>query len=210
LVWSKIIFPCESVFALTIHAAKGLEFPIVFVTGLEEGLFPISGAVENQNELEEERRLMYVAMTRAMHRLYLSYAVTRYRFGDLAYSTRSRFLDEIDPSVITVTGDQRDSHARASRRGFDSVEAPVHLSPQRRRKPADETAQYFTDTMPSYEEESQEPAAIRVGMRVVHASFGKGRIIALDGRGEKARAIVEFETVGRKHLMLKYAHLRVQ
>ena len=111
---------------MTLHAAKGLEFPVVFVSGLEEGLFPIAGALEDRKELEEERRLMYVGITRAMQKLFLSYATVRYRFGTLAYSTRSRFLDEIDQAFLVCT-----SGAAAGTRAY---RRPLGPSQQRRRQ----------------------------------------------------------------------------
>jgi len=200
----------NAVTLMTVHAAKGLEFPIVFVTGLEENLFPIASALESQDELEEERRLLYVAMTRAMQKVYLSYAISRYRFGELSYSTRSRFLDEIDSDLIETERDGRTARSRSSK-WATSERQPVSLGgrTRARKKRADDTAGYFSDAMPDYENESQDGQSLRVGSRVSHESFGRGKIVALDGRGEQARAIVDFEGVGRKHLMLKFAHLRL-
>ncbi len=204
-------FGHNAVTLMTVHSAKGLEFPVVFVTGLEENLFPIANALEEESELEEERRLLYVAMTRAMKKVYLSYASSRYRFGELSYSIRSRFLDEIDERLIETAQDGHGGgRSRPSKWAFPERQ-PVSLRDRgrRRKRGADETAGYFSDAMPDYENESQETASLRVGSRVTHESFGKGKIVALDGRGEQARAIVDFEGVGRKHLMLKFAHLRL-
>ncbi len=192
---------------MTLHAAKGLEFPVVFITGLEEGLFPLSSATSDRRELEEERRLMYVGITRAKEKLYLSYALTRYRFGELTYSSRSRFLDEVGEQ-LEVSGAGAGVSGRSSRRRPGVPSVFTGEKPQRRRR--EEESHFGSDPMPNYEDESQAPAPVRVGARVMHETFGTGRIIALDGRGENARAIVEFDSVGRKNLMLKYANLRLQ
>jgi DNA helicase-2/ATP-dependent DNA helicase PcrA len=197
-------FGRNAVTLMTLHAAKGLEFPVVFITGLEEGLFPLGGADSDRKELEEERRLLYVGVTRAKQKLYLSWALTRYRYGELSYSSRSRFLDEIDPALITEGATR--SAARPYRR---SAGPAAGMAPVRRQKaPKDDTEKYFSDVTPEYENESQDAFHAKVGSRVVHESFGNGRVLALDGSGDNARAIVEFESIGRKNLMLKYANLR--
>jgi DNA helicase-2/ATP-dependent DNA helicase PcrA len=203
-------FGRNAVTLMTIHAAKGLEFPVIFVAGLEEGLFPLSNALEDRKELEEERRLMYVAMTRARQKLYISYAVSRYRYGEFSYSMKSRFLNELDISLVRVS-DQSISLKPATPRTIPGggLERPLRTG-LRKPKRVDESAHYFSDAMPDYENESQDGARLRVGARVIHESFGAGRVIALDGRGETARAVVDFESVGRKNLMLKFAHLRPQ
>jgi DNA helicase II / ATP-dependent DNA helicase PcrA len=189
-------FRRNAVTLMTLHAAKGLEFPVVFITGLEEGLFPLSNSSLDRKELEEERRLMYVGITRAMEKLYLSYALTRYRYGEFSYSVKSRFVDELDQQLVQIE--------QLSRRAGGE---PPHALP--RPKPrTDDVKAYFSDRTPAYEDESQEQLQTKVGARIVHQAFGRGRIIAIDGHGDNARAIVEFESVGRKHLMLKFAHLR--
>ncbi len=188
----------NAVTLMTLHSAKGLEYPVVFIAGLEEGIFPLAAAMDEANGIEEERRLMYVGLTRAREKLYLCHAASRYRFGQLSYMVRSRFLDEIDPEFLLSdsplpTVDLRHSPASARRR-------------QVSREPTAERGSPF----PAYEEESQESVHPHVGVRVFHESFGKGRIIALDGDGEKARAIVDFEKAGKKHLLLKYAQLKIE
>ena len=200
-------FGRNAVTLMTLHAAKGLEFPVVFITGLEEGLFPLGGADSDRKELEEERRLMYVGVTRAKQKLYLSWAVTRYRYGELSYSSRSRFLDEIDASLLQPEGGSRPPSRAYRRPGGPATVIPM----ARRQKPVpDDSEKYFSDVTPAYENESQDSFQAKVGSRVVHESFGNGRILALDGSGENTRAVVEFESVGRKNLMLKYANLRPQ
>jgi DNA helicase-2/ATP-dependent DNA helicase PcrA len=198
-------FGRNAVTLMTLHAAKGLEFPVVFVTGLEEGLFPLAQSLESKQDLEEERRLFYVGMTRAMRKLYISYASTRYRFGELSYSVRSRFLDEIDPSLVSEAQPLHRHHQPYRRPGTAASAAPAP-APAARRRPVKDP--YFSDSTPDYESESQESGEARVGQKVVHEAFGPGRIVMIDGTGAAARAVVDFESVGRKHLMLKFAHLR--
>jgi DNA helicase-2/ATP-dependent DNA helicase PcrA len=200
-------FGRNAVTIMTLHAAKGLEFPVVFIAGLEEGLFPLANAVLDKKELEEERRLFYVGITRAMKKLYLLYALTRYRFGEFSYSVKSRFLDELDDALLVTEGNTRLAAAAASR-STPSYEPRVRRPTSAKQQ--DDTTKYFTDTMPDYENESQVAGNVahRVGSRVLHEAFGKGRILAIDGRGDNARAVVDFESVGKKHLMLKFANLR--
>jgi len=198
----------NAVTLMTLHSAKGLEFPVVFIAGLEEGLFPLYHSVVDQKELEEERRLNYVGMTRAKEKLYLSYARTRYRFGEMEYPTPSRFIDEIDRHLIeeyeSVSVPLTGMRARSSDR-------PTIRSPFRKgagKRILGETG-YFSDSHPDYENESQVNGELRVGARVEHEIFGRGKVVGVSGRGESARTVVDFQTVGRKNLLVKYAHLRI-
>jgi len=201
-------FGRNAVTLMTLHSAKGLEFPVIFITGLEEGLLPISLALDSREELEEERRLMYVGMTRAMHHLYLSHARMRYHQGEMLYSLRSRFIDEIDSLHLTFLG------LEGGARRLSSSVVPPRPAPARQAKSIATAARSLApdharhDPMPVYEDESQDVPALHIGLAVVHETFGAGRIVALNGRGEEARAIVEFASVGRKQLLLKFAHLR--
>ncbi|MFN0158317.1 MAG: ATP-dependent helicase [Bacteroidota bacterium] len=192
---------------MTLHAAKGLEFPVVFITGMEEGLFPLSNAMSDRKELEEERRLLYVGITRAMQRLFLSYAQTRLLFGERSYSVRSRFLDEIDESLISHEGSSTRRSTTPYRRNGSGVPPPFVRTP-RPPKPVEQAEPFFADPAPNYEDESQDHFNARLGSRVLHESFGRGKIVAIDGRGDSAKAVVEFESVGRKQLLLKFAHLQ--
>ena len=143
---------------------------------------------------------MYVGITRAKAKLYISWAQRRYRSGVLSFSTRSRFLEEIDPALMAEEGVAR-PYRRA---GGETARRPG----ESRRVAAGRNEPFYGDRMPSYEDESQVVPDLHVGLRVIHEIFGEGRIIALTGRGEQARAVVEFESVGRKNLMLKFAHLK--
>ena len=200
-------FGRNAVTLMTLHAAKGLEFPVVFITGLEEGLFPLAASLADRKELEEERRLMYVGITRAKVKLYLSYALARYRFGEITDSVRSRFLDEVDERLVRVEGGN--GRPKAYRRPNAPPGAFPNFGPAADfRRPQRTYSEHASDPMPDYENESQEQVQVRVGSRVIHATFGRGRIVAVDGRGDNARAVVDFESVGRKQLLLKFAHLK--
>ncbi len=202
-------FGRNAVTLMTLHSAKGLEFPVVFVTGLEEGLFPLANSVAEKDELEEERRLFYVGITRAMKKLYLSYAQTRFQYGERSYAVRSRFLDEFDTGLVVSQGTATRRQSAPYRRA--AAESGVFATNRRSSvipQPAATREKFFPDHSPNYEDESQEECVIRVGSKVVHEAFGRGRIVAIDGRGESAKAIVDFESVGKKHLMLKFAHLK--
>ena len=192
---------------MSIHASKGLEFASVFVTGLEEGLFPLAQATNDRKELEEERRLFYVATTRAERFLLLSYARSRFRYGESQYSARSRFVDELGSGLITKEGGG-DFKAKADRfrigtspergtyadEGYD-WKKPVASAPK---KPASSGRHVVYD---------DDPEGWTVGCLVNHPHFGVGRIKRLDGTGRDARAVVDFREVGTKKLVLRFAGL---
>jgi DNA helicase-2/ATP-dependent DNA helicase PcrA len=193
----------NAVTLMTLHSAKGLEFPVVFITGLEEGLFPFYNTEVDKKELEEERRLYYVGITRAQQKLYLSYAHSRYRFGDLTYPSPSRFIEEIGEEFLDSTP-RRKTHVSEYR---DYVESFKKVDARQQKR--DSLSSYFSDATPDYENESDIPVDLKVGKFVEHEAFGKGRVLSLTGKGEAAKAIVDFPTVGRKNLMVKYARLKV-
>jgi DNA helicase-2/ATP-dependent DNA helicase PcrA len=188
----------NSVTLMTLHAAKGLEFPVVFLTGMEEGLFPLYNGQLEQQALEEERRLCYVGMTRAKLKLYLTYTRSRFRFGDITYPTPSRFIGEIGSEYLEST------------MSFASESSAITRSSTTRRPSAPERTSMFADTTPDYENESQEQIELSVGMIVYHELFGKGKILGLSGVGENTRALVDFVSIGKKQLALKYARLRIE
>ena len=188
----------DAVQLMTVHASKGLEFDAVFITGLEEGLFPHENALSDQGGLEEERRLMYVAITRARKRLYLSHAQTRMLHGQTRYNLRSRFLDELPEDVLKWITPQRG--------GFASI-APVM-----RAAGADwarATAIYDREKQGAAPAMSAGGPAIRAGMAVFHNKFGEGRVLAVEGSGDDARAQVNFPRHGVKWLALAVAKLTV-
>ena len=213
----------DKVTLMTLHAAKGTEFPVVFVAGLEEGLFPLEQATQEKSELEEERRLFYVGVTRAEERLYLSWARSRYRYGEQQNNTRSRFLEEVDRDVVrTEAGgelEQESSRFSAGEGGgkqaYDDMDPHYYrqdLSGGRsggggsslRRTPK---ASGGGGRRVVYDEGQGE---IVPGARVEHQKFGQGKVQSLEGEGEKTTAVVFFGgEVGNKKLKLKYANLRV-
>ena len=180
----------NAVTLMTLHSAKGLEFPVVFIAGLEEGLFPLSRSFESTDDLEEERRLFYVGATRAMEKLYLTWSAQRMRFGEILKNLPSRFLGEIDPEFI----DRKDL-----RKYYDFKRRPSYKKYQ--------TPE--ADVMPAYEDFSQENNAVYVGAEVKHSMFGLGKILNKEGQGESMKLTVNFYKVGKKKLMAKYANLEV-
>ena len=203
---------------MTMHASKGLEFPVVFVSGMEEGLFPLSRATEEREELEEERRLFYVGATRAEERLFLTYARSRYRYGERQSATRSRFLEEIDPDVVrTEVGGELDqkkdrfSAGDGQTRSYDDMDPHYYRQslsgPGKKKRVKRETKSTSSGSgrRVVYDEGQGE---IRPGVRVEHRKFGEGKVLSMEGQGEKATAVVFFEDVGQKKLKLKYARLR--
>jgi DNA helicase-2/ATP-dependent DNA helicase PcrA len=166
---------------MTVHAAKGLEFHAVFITGLEEGLFPHEQSAGEESGLEEERRLMYVAITRARRRLYLSHAQSRMLHGQIRYSLPSRFLDELPEQVL------------------------LHLN--RRSEPAYPSASTHAPAATPRSPQTGNDTGYKVGQSVAHAKFGTGIIIDFEGRGADARVQVKFREAGTKWLALAYAKL---
>ena len=196
----------DRVTLMTIHSAKGLEFETVIVPGLEEGLFPIGQSAGDQEELEEERRLFYVAVTRAKKRLYLTNCERRYRFGELSYPTPSRFLNEIGDEHLHFSATAPRGVSSFSSFSSTSIQSRRRPKPRSRSKPAYD--EWTPDPLP-VDDYSQVPRTLEVGSIVAHDAFGKGRVEAINGQGEKTRVTVRFEGVGRKQLMLKFARLRL-
>ena len=202
---------------MTLHASKGLEFKVVFVTGLEEGLFPLAKAAQDPTELEEERRLLYVGVTRAEEALFLTYARSRYRYGDQQQSVRSRFLDELDGDDLLRTESGGRFESRSGRfqasaggtGGYGDMDPDYWKqslrpdAPKRRTRTVDAASDERTVV---YDEGE---AAIVPGVRVHHQSFGNGKVLAVEGTGERAAATVFFNSVGQKKLKLAFARLQV-
>lgn len=218
---------------MTIHSAKGLEFPNVFVVGLEDGLFPSMMSGESMRQLEEERRLFYVAITRAKEHCFLSYAKSRYRYGKMEFSVPSRFLKDIDVRYLNVAQadtvaqrvdegvrrfrketDERPSYYKAENNGpsmFDGGAMPEE--PRHFVKPLSERKLKRVDLSSSPASSSSAGAAttstnewgIAVGKRVVHARFGRGEVIKVEGAGENCKATISFANAGVKQLLLKFA-----
>ncbi len=189
---------------MTLHSSKGLEFPTVFITGLEEGLLPFYSAETSGADLEEERRLMYVGMTRAKQKLYMTYTKLRYRFGDPMFPSKSRFLSEIGSEGVQIVGS-------ASVRNADDATRYTGSRNGRRKRPIPEQnseEHYFADDLHDYENEMPEGIDIKAGARVHHELFGAGKVVEVSGRGEAKKAVVRFDEYGVKNLVLKFAKLR--
>ncbi|CBL47361.1 Superfamily I DNA and RNA helicases [gamma proteobacterium HdN1] len=180
----------EAVQLMTLHAAKGLEFPLVFMVGVEEGLFPSTQSNEDPSRLEEERRLCYVGITRAMKKLYMTYAECRRLYGSDQIHAPSRFLREIPAEVMQEV------------RSYTSITRPTSGN-TRFGGGANSTAS--GTSAPKIVDSS---APFQLGQRVAHAKFGEGVVIQTAGNGASARVEVNFRTAGRKELMLQYANLQ--
>ncbi|MCX6143047.1 MAG: UvrD-helicase domain-containing protein [Ignavibacteriales bacterium] len=189
---------------MTLHASKGLEFPVVFVSGVEEGLLPFYSNTIERGELEEERRLFYVGITRAQTKLFLSKTQMRYRFGESAFASPSRFLSEIGEEKLEVVEGRSGptSLLPGGRRGM--AHHPRIVS---ERAPAREE-RFFADESPDYENDSQESFEIKQGTAVRHEMFGKGKVIRVTGKGDTMKAVVDFDDYGVKNLLVKFARLR--
>ena len=205
---------------MTIHAAKGLEFPVVFVGGLEETLFPNAMSINTREELEEERRLFYVAITRAEKHLYLSYANARYRFGQLQQNEPSRFIDEMPEEQIdrsyaggaaknnAQTGWGQGSAFERMNRGFNSNTA----APKRESKPAYASAParpQVKEHVPSENFVASDISNLQAGQKVEHQKFGFGEVMKMEGAAHNPIATIQFELNGEKKIMLNYAKLRI-
>ena len=178
---------------MTLHTAKGLEFPIVIITGLENGLFPIAKAENSPEELEEERRLFYVGLTRAKERVFLSYAKRRSRFGEYQSCMPSNFLLEIGKEYLN----------------WKDIYNNIHSKVQSHKDTLPRTHQHYFDDeqKQNYYSQIPEDNSFRIGERVSHSHFGEGKIIAIFGSGESTKLTIDFPSVGRKQLMAQFAKL---
>ena len=200
---------------MTIHSAKGLEFPYVYIVGLEENLFPGIQTLSTREDLEEERRLFYVALTRAEKKLILSYAESRYRWGNMTLSEPSRFIEEIDQSLIektrkasfrgaTIKEERNYNPFNKSKSSWTSTINDSHsgtkaTSPAQQRQPVAHNVNMST----------ADASEIMAGQRVFHQKFGAGTVITVEGAGPNKKASVDFDESGNKMLMLKFAKLSI-
>jgi DNA helicase-2/ATP-dependent DNA helicase PcrA len=215
---------------MTIHAAKGLEFACVFVAGIEETLFPSAMSINTREELEEERRLFYVAVTRAKKNLWLTYANTRYRFGQLVQNEPSRFIEEmpeqfIDRSFAGGGARNQGYNDFGSTSAFDRMHggwksngakvAEQYGSPHSRNEskpaymPATPTAPKVVTHVPSADFAASDTSGLQEGQKVEHQKFGFGEVLKMEGSAHNPIATVKFEHNGEKKIMLNYAKLRV-
>ena len=201
---------------MTVHAAKGLEFATVFVVGLEENIFPSPIAATTVRELEEERRLLYVAITRAEKHCILTNAQNRFRYGKMEFDNPSRFIEEIDPELIEGEG----MNSRSSSSGGYGGRMPWDRPQRSYSSPKPVASQFMADPKPSYtspkpassstslkpaSSSSSSSSSLREGVKIEHQRFGVGEVLKLEGSGENAKATVAFTHAGTKQLLLKFA-----
>jgi DNA helicase-2/ATP-dependent DNA helicase PcrA len=204
---------------MTVHAAKGLEFPTVFVVGLEENIFPSPMCVGSMRELEEERRLLYVAITRAEKHCILTCAQNRFRYGRMEYDTPSRFIKDFDPNLLRVEGNAGIAglSGSASYSGSSSSNSGFSSSSSYRRpvqNPRPVATQFIADVKPRLvpvRKETPRPQSaigdigLREGNVIEHQRFGIGTVVKIEGSGENTKATVNFQNAGTKQLLLKFA-----
>ena len=194
----------EKVTLMTIHMAKGLEFGHVYIAGMEEDLFPSQMMLSSRAELEEERRLFYVAITRAKNRLFMSYALTRYRFGRLKNCEPSRFLDDVDANYIKVSTkyagiDSVPSNSQFAKSFVSGMKKTISSQPI----PKVTSYRAPSDFSPS------DTSGLREGMKVEHPKFGFGQVVKLDESGADRKAKIKFDDFGEKTLLLSFAKLKI-
>lgn len=198
----------DTVSLMTIHAAKGLEFPYVFIVGLEENLFPSQLSLNTRAELEEERRLFYVAITRAERKLTLSYATSRYRWGSLINCEASRFLDEIDPKYLEMAWINRRPAVTHENPFFDE-ERKNYASLTSKPRMIPKTPSFSKPHIPTEDFEASNPTDLQPGMEVEHQRFGFGKLLNIEGNKDDLKATIFFKDLGQKQLLLKFAKLRI-
>lgn len=209
----------DKVSLMTIHLAKGLEFPVVFIVGLEENLFPSQMSLNTRQELEEERRLFYVALTRAEKKAYFTYATTRFRWGKIVDGEPSRFLEEINNKHLEILNIEFKGSTK-NRSGLDSDLFDGDFSP---RYPKGPNPKYQNKQEPLRSPQNLKPISnaklthpvggslsdLKLGDHVLHDRFGKGIVKSIEGDPENAKALIDFENEGEKKLLLKFAKLKI-
>ena len=179
---------------MTMHSAKGLEFPIVFIVGMEDGIFPGLRSLDNPEDLEEERRLAYVGITRAKEKLYITHAQQRMLFGSTQRNFQSKFIKEIDKDCI----ERIDGTVKTTKKvADDSITAPVHAY----------TLQSQLASKKIEEAKKNAPVQYDVGDRVKHKTFGEGTIVSMKPMGNDHLLEIAFDTVGTKKLMANFAKI---
>lgn len=192
---------------MTVHASKGLEFPVVFIVGLEENLFPMGARNGFDVDIEEERRLFYVSITRAQERLFFSHCRSRFKFGEERRVVRSRFLEEVDAGVVRTETGATISQKKDRFSDNSSSDSTTHVEYDWE-TPRNKSSHKSTATTIYYDHENEEDP-FQVGAKVLHARFGQGKIISRTGLGTDAKVVVFFKNRGQKKLMLRAAPLQV-
>ncbi len=195
----------KAVKLMTIHAAKGLEFPVVYLVGMEEELFPSKMSMGTREGLEEERRLFYVAATRAEKKFVMSYATTRFRFGKLIYCQPSRFIDEISPMNLEVIGGLTKPKPNTGGKFgnlFNKKKKRTAAKPARPTRPVSK----LKDD-PNFK--AQDASALAEGMNVKHARFGEGTVMEIEGDAQNKIATISFGDMGEKRILIRFAKLQI-
>ncbi len=193
---------------MTVHMAKGLEFPYVYISGLEENLFPSILSLNSRDDLEEERRLFYVALTRAMKSVTLSYSETRYKWGNLTICEPSRFIEEVQEKYIdavkkaSIHKSDIEEHSSDNKTNYKSDISKIKKKNFTRFKNIQHSSADSSETINTIN-------ALQTGMEVEHPVFGKGKVLQIEGNGANKKAIVFFAGIGQKHLLLKFAKLKI-
>jgi DNA helicase-2/ATP-dependent DNA helicase PcrA len=192
----------NAVTLMTLHSAKGLEFPVVFITGMEEGLFPVSVSLDKEDDIEEERRLFYVGITRSIKKLYITFSNLRYRFGNPSYQMKSRFIKEISPDVFS---ENIKFHIYDKFKGHEKKDIILGMYGKQKsikkfsKKREIEDEGIIDDKFPE----------IRKGVNIFHNTFGNGKVISTSGKGLEKKAEIYFDEVGMKKIILRFAKFRV-
>lgn len=203
---------------MTVHQAKGLEFKHVYIVGMEENLFPSQMALNSRTDLEEERRLFYVAITRAEENLTISYALTRFRHGSLFNCEPSRFIQEIDASSLEIIGARGPVHspqggptADSWNQGWSGGNATSSRTAAVRRPQASPQAQQLAAVRQTPEADfvPDDTQALQVGMQVEHQRFGLGKVVSLEGAQPDTKATIFFQGLGQKQILLKFAKIKI-
>ncbi len=205
----------DHVSLMTIHLAKGLEFPYVYIVGLEEDLFPSAMSLNTRSELEEERRLFYVAITRAKERAFLTYTLSRYRWGKLIDAEPSRFIDEIDPKYVNHLKPNNDYTFKPL------VNTSIFVTDSKIKNLQNKIEKTISSPSPSQikklrkfntnstSNQTQDILNLKEGMNVEHARFGMGIVKSIEGEGNEGKAIILFNGIGTKKLLLRFAKLKI-
>ena len=206
----------DRVALMTIHLAKGLEFPFVYIVGLEEDLFPSAMSLNTRSELEEERRLFYVALTRAEERAFLSYTLSRYRWGKLIDAEPSRFIEEIDPQYVNHIKPKEDYSFKPL------INTSIFGEPLTEKRTVSRKENSISSPTPSQLKKliKLEPSAnlpskemvfeLKEGMEVEHTRFGSGKVMSIEGKGNDTKAAIDFKGFGTKNLLLRFAKLKIK
>ena len=212
----------DCVYLMTIHLSKGLEFPVVFIVGLEEDLFPSALSLNTRSELEEERRLFYVALTRAEQKAVLTYTLSRYRWGKLVDAEPSRFIEEIDEQYLDYVIPKDDYVFKPMiDKGifgvFNPPKKPVTEKPQATKMNTAPSQNQLGKLRKINASETPQPLAVRSeiaqleeGMTVEHVRFGYGKVVSIEGKGSDKKALIDFSGLGQKHLLLRFAKLKIK